>query len=126
VNFVIDASAVLALLYNEAGADRVAGIIRGSTICSINLAEVGTRLLDLGGTTENAQRALSLLGLAVADFDDELAWRSVDLRESTRAVGLSLGDRACLALAIRESAVALTADRAWAQLNIDCEIELIR
>lgn len=126
MTFVLDASAVLALLYKEAGADRVAGVVQGATICSVNLAEVGTRLVDLGGTPQNAQRALNMLGLVVADFDDELAWRSVDLRASTRAIGLSLGDRACLALAIREGAIALTADRAWAELGVDCEIELIR
>lgn len=126
MSFVLDASAVLALLYKEAGADRVAGIVQGSTICSVNLAEVGTRLLDLGGSLGNAQRALGMLGLAVVDFDDDLAWRSVELRASRRAVGLSLGDRACLALAMREGAVALTADRAWADLDLDCEIELIR
>ncbi len=126
MRYVLDASALLALLYQEAGATRVADAISEASICSVNLAEVGTRLLDLGGLRENAQKTLDVLGLVVEEFDEDLAWLTVDLRSTTRGAGLSLGDRACLALAIREGATALTADRAWAQLDLECKVELIR
>ncbi|MDP3523658.1 MAG: PIN domain-containing protein, partial [Hoeflea sp.] len=62
----------------------------------------------------------------VVPLDTETALLAGRLREATRGRGLSLGDRACLALAIRENAIALTADRNWADLDLPCKVELIR
>ena len=123
---VLDASAVLALAGGEPGAQRVRQAIGDSLISAVNFAEVGTRLLDIGGGAGDIVRLLRRLGLNVVPFDEEAAAQAVHLRHATRQYGLSLGDRACLALAIRQNATALTADRAWAALDVGCRVELIR
>jgi ribonuclease VapC len=64
--------------------------------------------------------------MRVVDFDAELAEMSADLRPATRPNGLSLGDRACLALAQKRGAVALTADRTWASVDVPVEVRVVR
>lgn len=123
---VMDSSAVLALLNGEAGADIVARRLGGAAISAVNIAEVGSKLVDGGMTPESAARAIELLRLRVVDFDESLAIDSFALRAETKKLGLSLGDRACLAVAVSEALPALTADRSWRNLKLDCEIELIR
>lgn len=71
-------------------------------------------------------RFLGSHGITFADYDEDLALAASKLRPATRHKGLSLGDRACLALAIREGATAITTDRAWADLDVGCHIEVIR
>lgn len=126
MSYVLDASAVLAVLNNEDGADAVVPHLSDSKMSQVNAVEVGTKLVDGGMTGEAAREALSLLEIALADFDAELAQSSIALRQATKPAGLSLADRACLALALRENAIALTADKAWASVDIGCKIELIR
>ncbi|RIK87064.1 MAG: PIN domain-containing protein [Hyphomicrobiales bacterium] len=126
MKYVLDASAVLAVLNSEPGADVVAGRLANGIMSTINAVEVGTKLVDGGMTHEAASQAMSLLRLPLADFDGQLAAASVALRRPTEAAGLSLADRACLALALRENATAVTADRAWARVDVGCKIELIR
>jgi ribonuclease VapC len=123
---VLDASAVLAVLNQEPGADLVKERLSESLMSLVNTIEVGTKLVDAGMTAEAAREAIELLEIAMVDLDQRLAEVTVELREATRSVGLSLADRACLALAIREGAVALTADRVWANVEVGCPIELIR
>ena len=123
---VLDASALLALMQGEPGAQRVAAVMADALICTVNLAEVGVKVIGVGGVRGEVKQLLSRLGLGIVAFDEDLAWATADLRARTRSAGLSLGDRACLALAMREGATALTADRAWARLDLDCEVELIR
>jgi PIN domain nuclease of toxin-antitoxin system len=123
---VLDASAVLALTNGEAGARRVREVVRTAMMSAVNFAEVGARLGDLGWEPERVSTQLRVLGFSVVPFDDAAAEETIRLREATRPRGLSLADRACLALAIREGAVALTADRIWATLDVGCKIELIR
>jgi ribonuclease VapC len=101
-------------------------MLSNSMLSSVNLVEVGTRLIDIGYDPELALHELASLGVEVVPFDHKLAAEAVALRAMTRAAGLSLADRACLALAMREQATAVTADRAWARLNLPCPIELIR
>ena len=122
---VLDASAVLALIRREPGAEKVVAAIAGSLISAVNFAEVASRLVDIGMPQEMALNQLSGFGLHVVPFDLPFATAVMTLRPLTRHAGLSLGDRACLALAIRERATVLTADRAWAALELGCEIELI-
>ncbi len=123
---VLDASALLALLNGEPGADVVAGALPGAWICSVNLAEVVGKLAEYGMPREAIAAALGGLGLRVAVFDEDLAWRCGLLRPATRKLGLSLGDRACLALAEHLGMPALTADRAWLKAGLGLDVELIR
>ncbi len=110
---VLDASAVLALLFEEPGAEIVRAQLRTGVIGAANLAEVLAKLSDHGLPAVEAARAITILGLEVAPMTEAQAGRSAELRPLTRAVGLSLGDRACLALAAELGAPALTADRSW-------------
>ncbi|RWI12716.1 VapC toxin family PIN domain ribonuclease [Mesorhizobium sp.] len=84
------------------------------------------KLIDRGRSMEEAADDLASLGMPVAVFDEMVGIAAGQLRELTRHRGLSLGVRACLALAIRENAIAVTADRDWGDLDIGCKIELIR
>ncbi|MDQ0446204.1 type II toxin-antitoxin system VapC family toxin [Methylobacterium aerolatum] len=125
---MLDASAVLAVIFDEVGADRVAAYIPGAGISAVNLAEVLAKLLDLGMPEATIVAILEDLQLAVISFDEAHAQKASRLRPVTRAVGLSLGDRACLATAALRGTAALSADRAWARLprEIGIEIELLR
>ncbi len=110
---MLDASAVLALLFEEPGAEVVRAQLRTGVIGAANLAEVLAKLSDHGLPAVEAVRAVTILGLEVAPMTAAQAGRSAELRSLTRSVGLSLGDRACLALAAELGALALTADRIW-------------
>ena len=107
---VLDASAVLALLFEEPGAEMVRAQLRTGVIGAANLAEVLAKLSDHGLPAAEAVHAVAILGLDVMPMTESQAGRSAELRLLTRAAGLSLGDQACLALAAELSAPALTAD----------------
>lgn len=123
---VLDSSAVLALLWGEPGAERVAAKVQDARVSAVNLSEVVARLVERGMTPVAARHAIQGLELRVDVFDAELAIETGLLRTATRAYGLSLGDRACIALAARLEAEALTADRAWSRADIGVDIRLIR
>ena len=95
-------------------------------ISAVNVTEVLTRLIDRGMTAHDAEAAFDALELAVSPFDDAAARACAALRPASRAFGLSIGDRACLALAQAQKLPALTADRAWAQLDCGVVIEQVR
>lgn len=124
--YVLDASAVLAVLNQEPGADLVESRLAQSVMSVVNAVEVGTKLVDRGMSADAAREALGLLELDVIDFDRFMADAAVELRAETKRAGLSLADRACLALAIHQDAIALTSDRIWSQLDVNCKIEVIR
>ncbi|MCY0147773.1 type II toxin-antitoxin system VapC family toxin [Hoeflea sp. G2-23] len=126
MSVVVDSSVVLAVLRNEEGSERALPALADGHLSSVNAAEIVTRLIDLGYEPDRAVSTLSRTRLSVVPFDEELALLAGRLRTVTRHRGLSLGDRACLALAIREKATALTADRNWAELDLPCKVELIR
>ena len=115
---VLDSSALLALLFDEPGAERVAAVLPGAVISAVNLAEVATKLQDRGLDEAAARAAVGATGVRVVSFSDTLAWTATRLRASTREAALSLGDRACLALAIERGASAYTADQAWARAGV--------
>lgn len=123
---VLDATALLALLQEEPGAETVAEAIPQSSISAINLAEVVGKLVDSGMPEEAVRTALSGLGIEVIPFDEDLAYRTGLLRPLTRPYGLSLGDRACLALGQRLGRPVLTADRVWASLKVGVKVRVIR
>ncbi|MBA3448548.1 MAG: type II toxin-antitoxin system VapC family toxin [Pseudaminobacter sp.] len=124
--YIVDSSVVLAVLLNENGADNSLRYFKDGQCCSVNVTEIIARLIDKGRTPDEAVSDFGDMGLDVGGFSAETAVLAGQLRLATRHKGLSLGDRACLALAIRENAVAVTADRSWADLDIGCKIELIR
>ena len=115
---VLDASAVLALLGDETGAEAVLAALPRATISAVNLSEVVATLAERGMPEDAIRAALDGLDLDPRPFDAEAAYAAGALRPATRAAGLGLGDRACLALAARLGAVALTADRRWAALDV--------
>jgi PIN domain nuclease of toxin-antitoxin system len=125
-NYVLDASALLALLNAEKGAKLVQDLLPDAIISTVNLAEVVTRLSAVGMPENDIRDALALLGLEVIPFDSEQAFQTGLLASSGREYGLSLGDRACLALARITATTAVTADRAWENLTLDVGVKLIR
>lgn len=126
MSVILDSSAVLAFLNGEAGGEAAAQHFPDSSMSVVNAIEVGTKLMDRGMTCDTAWEALDLLDITLIDVDASLATLATSLRENTRLKGLSLADRVCLALAMRENLPAVTSDRLWADLEIGCPIELIR
>jgi ribonuclease VapC len=126
-SFVLDASALLALICQEQGSDLVEQAIeRGAAISTVNVAEVASKLNDAGMPDEAIREALDALDLMVHAFDRPLSYRTGMLRSRTKPAGLSLGDRACLALAAELGLPALTSDRTWAGLAVGVTIQVIR
>ena len=114
---VIDASALLALFNDEPGAQAVLDALDGHCLISaVNQTEVLTKLLDKGLTGAEAASVMQSVEIEVLAFDAGQSLEAAWLRRETRTIGLSLGDRACLALARSRKAVALTADRPWTQV----------
>ena len=124
--YVLDASALLALLNAEKGADLVQALLPEAVISTVNLAEVVTRLSAAGMPENEIREALALLGLETIPFDKEQAFQAGLLFPHTHHYGLSLGDRACLALAQTRAAATVTADRAWETMDLQVTIKLIR
>jgi ribonuclease VapC len=127
VSAVLDASAVLAVLNAEPGADLVIPMIEDDVLLStVNYAEVLAKLIERGSTYNQALAALRSIALTTVDFDVALARRTGALRAETAKRGLSLGGRACLSLAEREGLPAVTGDRSWLGAVSGVEIRLIR
>ena len=110
-SWVLDASALLALLNGESGSERVAEVLPDTAIASVNFSEVVAKLADEGRDESEIRSYLDALGLKIVEFNAELAYQTGFLRPLTRSIGLSLGDRACLALAVSLGVPALTCDR---------------
>ena len=124
---VLDTSAVLALIKEEAGGDTVRPLVAVSFISAVNFSECVAKMVDWNSADpQRAHSVLHLLDLTVIPFDIDLARRAGELRAETRKAGLSFADRACLALAEREGLPAVTADQRWAGVDIGVEVRLIR
>ena len=124
--YVFDSSAVLAILANEPGSDYAITRLEGALISSVNLIEVVTRLVDWGYSTTEISAMLSKLEVRVVDLTETQALVAGHMRKVTRAKGLSLGDRACLAAGYEGQHKVLTADRAWADIDVGVVVEFIR
>ncbi len=123
---VLDASVVLAYLQRETGYERArSALAEGAAISAVNLAEVCAKVIERGVSSDEARWRIKALGLLVVEFDEEDANRSAALYLQTRAAGLSLGDRACLALGQRLGLTILTADQAWKRVS-GVRLELLR
>jgi ribonuclease VapC len=123
---VLDASAVLAVLNAETGAEIVLDALGDAALSAVNYAEVVSKLIERGMNRVQARAAMIAIDMRVIDFDSELAERTGELRAQTRRLGLSLADRACLALGEREKATVFTSDRAWRGAISGIEICVIR
>lgn len=123
---VLDASAMLALLLDEPGGDRVEKTLAGSIASTVNWAEVAQRLQGRGAELASARADFAEAGVTLVPLSARGAERAASLRNSTRDHGLGLADRCCLALAAETGRVALTADAAWAAVETGAEVELIR
>jgi PIN domain nuclease of toxin-antitoxin system len=123
---VLDASAILALAHGEPGADRVEPLVGGSFVSTVNWSEVARVCLAVGRHPNALHEVLTDAGCETVEFTVEDAELAARLWDDTRQAGLSLADRACLALARRLRACAVTADRAWADLEVGVEILCVR
>ena len=122
----LDASALLAWLFREPGHDAVAPELGSACLSAVNLAEVLGRFARDGHDAGEVAARLATLPVEVVPFSAEDARAAAALVPATRAFGLSLGDRACLALARSRGIPAFTADRAWLQVDSGVEVRAIR
>lgn len=126
ISCVLDASAVLALLNQEPGGEAVLPLLPSSIISTINYSEVLAKLIEKGMAEDTAETMLAMTGIdQMVNFDPQQAREAAHLRPLTRQAGLSLGDRACLALGRTRNLIVVTAERSWQTLNL-CEIRCIR
>lgn len=125
---MLDASAVLALMLGEDGAEAVHDLLPLAHVSSVTLSEVVAKLQERGVPSDLIATSLSELGLDVVPFDEEQARYAGLLRRETRSAGLSLGDRCCFAAAAAIKAIAVTSDRDWLKLadQLDVKIMAIR
>ena len=124
---VLDASAMLAVLNREPGSEKLTPeMLNSSAGSTVNLAEVHTKLVSRGGNPDEAWEDASSAVQEAEPFTEEQARIAGGLVAQTRALGLSLGDRACLALGIVRHAPVYTADRSWKNLNVGVRIHVIR
>lgn len=125
---VLDASAVLAVILEEPGAGQVEALLPGAKVSAVNVGEVAAKLRDLGMPEATVETVLGGLQIEVRAHDREGALAAGFLRPATRAAGLSLGDRACLALAAALGLPAVTADRSWQSVAdaVGVEVKPIR
>jgi ribonuclease VapC len=123
---VLDASALLALLHSEPGAEIVEEAVEEAAISAVNWAEVYQRWLARGVDVTDLRADLEALGMQIVPFIVEDAEQAAELWSLTRQHGLSLGDRACLGLARRLGLPALTADRAWLDISSGVDVQAIR
>jgi ribonuclease VapC len=125
---VIDASVILAILQNEKGADKAKTMLSASVISTVNIAEIMTVLARYGMDKRIVAQHITNMVSIIAPFTEEQAYTAGDLEKQNKEYGtaLSLGDRACLALAKQLNSPAVTADKVWSKLDIGIKIKQIR
>lgn len=123
---VVDSSAILAWLRNEAGAEVVYPLLPTAVMCAANWSETYQKLIQHGADAHRVISRLSALGVRVEPLTEADAVTAANLWASTRTKGLSMGDRCCLALASRLALSAVTADTAWSGLDLDVTVQVIR
>lgn len=123
---ILDASALLAVLGDEPGGERVAPLLDGAVISTVSWSEVLARYVDLDLEIAGREAEIESLGVSLASFTSRHAEIAAGLLSVTRKAGLSLGDRACLALALDVGGQPVTADRAWGRIDVGLDVTLIR
>lgn len=126
MSVVLDASAVLAILFDEIGGDHALRSARGALLSTVNLVEILAKAAGRSIDAQHAMTQVERLGIVTLPFSTDEALLAATLLPATRAYGLSLADRACLALGMSRKMSVLTTDRVWADLNIGIDIQLIR
>jgi ribonuclease VapC len=124
--YILDASALLAIIQDERGGDHALARLPGCLMSTVNLSEALMRGAEKGASLREMQELLATQRVQLIEFDEFLAVEAARLRPATRHLGLSFADRACIATAMSRGATVVTADRAWATLDLSCPIELIR
>lgn len=123
--YILDASAILAFMSNEPGADKVRAVIQAAQagVAAVNISEVAAKLVSRGMSSSDAEFQCRAMGLDFLETDEVIAFDAAALVPFTQPLGLSLGDRICLATAAREGCTAMTADKAWANVpGVDVEV----
>ena len=123
---VFDSSAILAIVFEERGAEAVEARRGDAAVSTVSLSECQSKLIDKGFAPRDASDALRVLGLRQIAFAGEQIWRAGALRARYRRAGLSFADCACLALAAEAGLPALTGDQVWADLDHGIPVELFR
>ena len=121
----MDSSAFLAFLWQESGHEKLISLLDDAVISAVNLAEIYSKCADRGIDTDAVKKMISALAIKIAPFDETCAFVTGDLRARTRVLGLSLGDRACLATAISETCQVITADRVWVELAPSLGLDIV-
>lgn len=124
--FILDSSALLALIFGETGDTLVRSMLSRAAIGAVNYAEVIYKLIQKGAEPQEACELIDALRLPVIAFDAALAAEGADLASKAGAHGLSLGDRACLTLARHYGVPAITADQVWKTAGFPVKVRLIR
>ena len=126
ISCVLDASAILAYLEEETASREVEKLLDEAAVSAVNIAEVASKLAERGAPADKIRLTIQALGVDVIPCDEAIAYRIGDLRNSTKTLGLSLGDRACLATALQYNVRAITADRHWKTVKVGARIHVIR
>jgi len=123
---VLDASALIASIGEEKGAEVVDRYLPHAMISTVNLTEVASYMVRKGMPMDELSELLKDLSLNIVVYDEEQALLAAALLPKTSPKGLSLGDRACIALAMTQNLPVLTSDKAWKTLDLDVKIEVFR
>ena len=123
---VLDASALIASIYTEKGATIIDRYLPHALISTVNLTEVASYMIRQGVPIEEVSELLKDLSLDIIAYDEEQALLAGELLPKASPKGLSLGDRACLALGLSKKLPVLTGDKVWKSLDLDVKIELFR
>jgi ribonuclease VapC len=123
---VMDSSVIIACILDEPGADYAYPLLPFAHLSTVNMAEVVTRFSRYGSSSEDIHDIVRGLPVQTEAFDAQTATLAGLLEAKTREFGLSLGDRACLALGLTLQLPIITADRAWKSVSLPVEIRLIR
>lgn len=128
MTIVVDASAIMALMLGEPGAEKVLAVVRRSLMSAVNVSECCARGVERGAGADEVLAIVHGYEVQVRPFELDDALEAARLREPTRAIGASLGDRACLALGRRYGLPVLTGDRRLADIDpgLGIDIRLIR
>ena len=124
--YVVDASVLLAIFRGETGAEIASARLPAAAMSAVNASEALMRGAEKGMPPAMMLELLAAQEVRIVPFDSELAVATAELRPATKHRGLSFADRACIATAAKLGATIVTADRAWAGLDLPCPVELIR